>query len=417
MKNKKLIIFIFSLFVITAIEIPAIYLIPIQAVLLLFLIWWRHKKQNVYPKLYRTINIYLVWCIICCIRGLLIAENYTEYRQLAVGTMNIMLPLIVWLTYDPQKVSQIYHFWFKYVFPLSILILLFGVKVSAFISPLLLLAFLSFAFPKKLKWVTILCCLFYVVYNYYIGDRVPVAKMSAMIMFGLFACMHYSNSLKLIKLVQLVCYGLSAILFIFIMSDVVKVFIDKKSQYSVLTHYYQQETIKDTRSLLYIDVINSAINGHYVILGHTPARGNQLNVSSILLLYAYEDGIDSKSFNKGERFGNEASHLNTFTWLGLVGLILYSLIYFRASYLAVFHSKNKYMRIMGCIVALYWTLGFVETTNNVDLINFVLWTSIGMCYSDKFRNMNNSEFYAWCRFIVSDKINANQELKIGKNLI
>lgn len=403
MKNERLIIFIFVLFVFTALEIPAIYLIPIQAIIFIFLVWWRYTTQRFYPKLYRIINIYLLWCVISCIRGLLIAENYTEYRQLAVGTMTIMLPLIVWFTYDPQKVSQIYRFWFKYIFPLSILILLFGIKVSAFISPLLLLVFLSFAFPKKIKWIIIFCCFFYVLYNYYIGDRVPVAKMLAMLIFGLFACIRCSDSLKLVKWVQIVSYGLSAMLFIFIMTDVSKVFIDKKSQYSVLAQYYQQETIKDTRSLLYIDVINSAINGQYVIFGHTPARGNQLDVSFILMSYAYEDGMDSKSFNKGERFDNEASHLNTFTWLGLLGLILYSLIYFRASYLAVFQSKNKYMRIVGCIVALYWTLGFVETTNKIDLINFVLWTSIGMCYSDKFRNMNNSDFYTWCRSIVNNK--------------
>lgn len=116
MRNKKLILFIFLLFVLTAIEIPAIYLVPIQAVIFLFLVWWRNKTKNIYPKLYHIINIYLVWCIICCIRGLLIAENYTEYRQLSVGTMNIMLPLIVWLTYDPQEVSQIYRFWFKCIF-------------------------------------------------------------------------------------------------------------------------------------------------------------------------------------------------------------------------------------------------------------------------------------------------------------
>lgn len=411
MRNKKLILFIFLLFVLTAIEIPAIYLVPIQAVIFLFLVWWRNKTKNIYPKLYHIINIYLVWCIICCIRGLLIAENYTEYRQLSVGTMNIMLPLIVWLTYDPQEVSQIYRFWFKCIFPLSILILLFGVKVSAFISPLLLLAFLSFAFPKKLKWLTTFCCLFYIIYNYHIGDRVPAAKMLAILLFWLLTFMRYSNSLKVIRKIQIACYGFSLILFIFIMSDIAKVFIEKESQYSVLAQYDEQERIKDTRSLLYIDVINSAINEHYVLFGHTPARGNKVDVSSILFLYAYEDGLDSKSFNKEERFDNEALHLNIFTWLGLVGLILYSLIYFRASYLAVFHSNNKFMRLMGCIVALYWTFGFVETTNKIDLTNFVLWTSIGMCYSDRFRNMDNFEFANWCRTIVS-----NKHLKIARLL-
>ena len=79
--------------------------------------------------------------------------------------------------------------------------------------------------------------------------------------------------------------------------------------------------------LIYIDVINSAIDNKYVLFGHTPARGNTIDVSEILFLYAYEGGMNDISFNHGERFSNEAAFLNIFTWLGLVGLILYSIIY------------------------------------------------------------------------------------------
>lgn len=404
-KENELIYLIFFLFILTTLNLPAVFLIPIQVVIFIFLIWWRQKKKNIYIQTYRIVNLYILWAIICSIRGFIIAENYTEYRQLVVGTMNLMLPLIVWFTYDPQIVSRIFRFWLKYIFMFSIVLLCIGYKISAFISPLLIFSIFSFAFNKKNKRNIILWCLFYLVYNFFIGDRTPVAKMASMLMFSIFAYSYFSNSFKLIKFVQVICYGLSIALFTFIMFDVIKVFYYKESEDAILNNYKTQEKIEDTRSLLYIDVIKSAIDEKYILFGHTPARGNKLYVSPILFIYGYKDGLNSKDFNKNERFDNEASHLNIFTWTGLLGFILYSFIYFRASYLALYKSKNKYIKIVGCIVALYWTLGFIETTNKIDLINLILWTTIGMCYSNKFRNMNNQEFYGWCNTLVTSSNN------------
>ena len=110
-KENELIYLIFFLFILTTLNLPAVFLIPIQVVIFIFLIWWRQKKKNIYIQTYRIVNLYILWAIICSIRGFIIAENYTEYRQLVVGTMNLMLPLIVWFTYDPQIVSRIFRFW------------------------------------------------------------------------------------------------------------------------------------------------------------------------------------------------------------------------------------------------------------------------------------------------------------------
>ena len=133
-----------------------------------------------------------------------------------------------------------------------------------------------------------------------------------------------------------------------------------KTPDSVIQELY--EDASDTRSLIYLDVLDSAIKHHYVLQGRTPARGNDIEYSGILFKWAYDD---SYIFNKDERHANEVVHLNTFTWTGLIGLILYSLIYFKATYLAVYKSRNVYISLLGCYVAFQWSYGWIENVQQL----------------------------------------------------
>ena len=68
----------------------------------------------------------------------------------------------------------------------------------------------------------------------------------------------------------------------------------------------------DTRTSIYSDVINSAINNHYILFGRTPARGNDIYIS-------FEKTTTSSSDQRHfERHINELCHPNIFTWLGLI---------------------------------------------------------------------------------------------------
>ena len=129
-----------------------------------------------------------------------------------------------------------------------------------------------------------------------------------------------------------------------------------------------------------------------VLYGRTPARGN-----------------DSKSFGtfnseilrtgKYERFKNEVCHLNIFTWLGIIGIILYSSIYFVSSYRAVFNSRNKYIQFIGLLISFHWAYGWIEDINNFDILTISLWMMIAMGLSYEYRQMSNKAFKLWARNI------------------
>jgi len=146
----------------------------------------------------------------------------------------------------------------------------------------------------------------------------------------------------------------------------------------------------DTRTFIYQEVILSAIKNDYVWLGRTPARGNDSDSYG-------EDSFDLT--NKYERNKNEVCFPNYFTWIGLIGMVLYCLIYVWASTLAVYRSNNVYIRLMGIVVAFHFLFGWMEDCMDFYILNLSLWMMIAMAYSKRFRDMSDAEFKGWVKGI------------------
>ena len=165
----------------------------------------------------------------------------------------------------------------------------------------------------------------------------------------------------------------------------------------------------DTRTFIYKEVISSAIKHDYVLWGRTPARGNDS-------VFFGRFSAEELGTGKFERHSNELCHTNVFTWLGLVGLILYSCIYLRSSYLAVFKSNSIYMKFLGCFIAFRWAYGWVEDFNRFDIMNVSLWMMIAMGISIRFRSMSNRDFYLWVLSIFDMKDSMRNNLIAKKNV-
>jgi hypothetical protein len=165
-------------------------------------------------------------------------------------------------------------------------------------------------------------------------------------------------------------------------------YIDGEYESSTITEdgsQAKESLTTDSRTLLYVEVLQSAIKNNYLVFGRTPARGND----SVLFGDQAESETNSKKY---ERHSNEVAVLNIFTWTGLIGLLLYYLIFFKASYLAVYSSNNIFIKILGIYVAFRWCFAWVEDFSKFDLTNIFLWIAVGMCFSEHFRRMDNFMF-------------------------
>jgi O-antigen ligase len=156
----------------------------------------------------------------------------------------------------------------------------------------------------------------------------------------------------------------------------------------------------DTRTFLYYEVIQSSLEHNYWLLGRSPARGNDTKT--------FEDSF----FTTGryERTANEVGILNVFTWTGIIGVILYFFVFYRASYLAINQSNNIFSKMLGTFVAFHWLYAWVEDINEFSIVYVTLWFMIALCFSQSFRIMSNNEVKRWARGIFDKRYRRNETL-------
>lgn len=350
------------------------------------------------------VKIYLAWCIVCIVRGAFIAENYWEWKFLITFGFVLLLPIIVFLTNSFKAVQIVIQTWFKYGLIIFIFFtpFLYSTAVGRFLVPI---SFILLFLPiLKSKWkITVIVFTIYVL-TFDITARSNVIKFFVPFLISCLYYFKYFLSNKILNISRLVLLFMPFILLAAGLSGVFNVF--KLDQYlgehitkteSVTGDKGEENLTADTRTFLYVEVIESALKHDYVILGRTPARGNDSNSFGDFSLETLKTG-------KQERFSNEVSILNIFTWLGIVGVILYFLVFLRSSYLAINESNNFFIKLIGLYLTFRWAFGFVEDYSSFDLSNIFLWLMIGMCYSKTFRQMSNSQMKNWVLSIFEKPI-------------
>ena len=341
------------------------------------------------------VNIYISWNIICIFRGAFVAENYWEWKFLIGTSFLLLLPLIVYLPSSLKSVQISIRTWFIYGLILFIFFtpFLWGDAVGKFLMPI---SFLLLFYPLlNTKWkIFVFIFTLYVIF-FDITARSNIIKFVVPLFLG---CLFYFKNYLSFKILNIIRLILLFVPLIFLLLGGTGIFNVFK-----LDEYFGEQTVKtksisgekgeesltaDTRTLLYIEVIESAIKNNYIIFGRTPARGNDSN--------SFGDYNKEKlKTGKQERFGNEVSILNIFTWLGIIGVVLYFIIFLKASYFAINESNNFPIKIVGLNISFRWAFGFVEDFSNFDLSNIFLWLMIGMCFSKTFRQMSNSQMKNW----------------------
>lgn len=371
----------------------------LQSVIVYFIHEYKKEHYFLYGfRDYAIVYIWLAWLGICFFRGVLITENIVEAKQLMYGTSCLIIPYFTFLFADPKMTAEIFRFWYRYAMVFFLVAFLWLVGVSQFyLSPLLILFCFFPLFEGKKRLMVIVLALLYLALSG-LDNRAQLAKGICSVLMGVVVLYKDYISYRMIRIAHFAAYFLSLLIFIYILSDAVSIIKgDKSVQESMEDYNSSNEESKDTRSLLYVDVILSAVQNNYILGGNTPARGNKITVSGPLFMWAYSDTTE---FNKNERHWNELLHLNVFTWTGLIGLIIYSLIYIKASFMAVYKSNNVYIKLLGCYIAFRWSFGWIEDLNKFDILNVALWMMIALCMSVKYREMSDKEFKDWFNSIL-----------------
>jgi len=372
------------------------------AIVFIILAYKKRYFKPINKKDYLIITIYFIWLIFGIVRGIFVVENYWEWKQLFEGILSLSLPILVYVFVNPIILKNILKFWFRYAFPIFFLFINWVLPRDIYhyyLGPVLVMA--CFLPILKKKWQFIFFALLILMIFADFGARSQIIKSVAAILVSVAYLFGKYMSDKILKITHWFLYILPIVLISLGISGIFNVFED----FSTVTEKFisgnksinerkSNEMSADTRTFNYVEVIESALKNDYVIMGRTPARGNDSP-------YFGDYNAEELKTNKYERHSNEVCFPNVFTWLGIIGMILYCLIYLKSSYLAIYKSNNLFLKLIGVYISFRFLYGWIEDFNNFDIANIALWMMIAMGFSKTFRIMNDREFKAWVKSIFN----------------
>lgn len=357
----------------------------------------KRNKSNL-----RFVLFYLFWNVICIVRGMFVAEGYWEWKGLIGNIFALLLPIVAYSATNKAVVQSLLSFYIKFGLPLFLIFALL-IRTDAYGFYLVPVSFLLLFLPAlSLRQKLILIFFTAVVLTADLGARSNIIKFVVPFVFLLFYYFRNTISVKTMEIIRLILIATPILLFVLGISGVFNVF--KMDEY-IKTDYegtgvdesgnrVKTDLKGDTRTFIYIEVLQSAKKNNYWLFGRTPARGNESESFG---------EIEYELTRRYERLTNEVAITNVFTWTGIIGVILYFLIFFNASFLAVNRSENIYAKIIGLYIAFRWLYAWVEDVNNFSLNYLMLWIMLGLCYSFTFRGMTNREVTIWVRGIFDKR--------------
>lgn len=348
-----------------------------------------------------VINIFLVILIFSVLRSVFEISNYWETKYLIENSFCVFFIAIVYALNDLIFFQNFLRFYLKIFFLMFVTFASISyfsdfLATNALFRLVLPLSFIMLFFPSlssRLKISFIIIVLLTTFLDQ--GGRSNIIKF----MFSAFLIIYYYTSLKVKilkskRILSIICkiiFASPVILLIFALYFNFNIF--QINDYSETTISSKVVTVDgteernigvDTRTFLYDEVLNSAINNNYVLFGRSLGRGNDTE-TFISDLYGTRD----------ERPANEVGVLNVFTWFGFIGLFTYFCIFYHSSMLALKKSNNMYSKLIGLNVAFQWAYSWAENFQTFDFLSLTIYLSIGFCLSGKLRQMSDSEINVW----------------------
>lgn len=367
---------------------------------ILYQLWlWKKYffKKNDAAKGIIIVNLFLWWMIFSIVRGLFIAHTYWDWKGLIGNSMSILLPLAVYSAVSLEYTQNIMKYYIKYALPLFILIFPLSIhaELGFYLVPIALI--LLFSSTLEFKWKVAIAFIALITIILGIAVRSNVIRFSVAILLS--SIYYFRNFISL--------YFIKSLMFVLFAAPIIFLFLGVFSNFNVFNfqNYIsgdytvktdknekgvvsEQSLLSDSRTFIYRDALHTASYYNSWLIGRSPARGTKS-----------EQFAETDLNKRDERLANEVGISNIFTWTGIVGVILYFLVFFQASYTAIYKSVNIFASILGLYIAFHWAYSWVENFTNFTMNYFMIWVMIGLCFSTKFRQMNNREVEVWVRGI------------------
>ncbi len=367
-------------------------------------IYYLLKNKYYSQPAYTCLMVYLAWAVICIFRGLFECRSFWVFNQLIRGTMATLVPVIIFLFSTPANWSGVFRYFNRFLVIFWVVLFGWALPITAcnfFLAPFHLIYICFFkAMSSKWRWITLAVILMSFLA---IENRSGVLKSLFNIMLLVITMMPAFIRKFSLNVLHWSLYVTPIVLLFLGLSGTYNIFNPAMNTVSRSTTVSYNDEIEismlnedmsvDTRSFIYIESIESAFENDHLFFGRTPARG----YSSPYFYELVGKDAAATGIDNDERFMSEVGHLNTFVWQGLIGVILVTFLYLGASFLALYRSRNIYVKMLSVAVAFHWAFGWIENVWQFLLIDITIMLILAICYSPIFRQMTDMEFQLFVR--------------------
>lgn len=364
--------------------------------------WWTLKSFMflsmvvLWDKSFRPTPI-LIWMALILVSGFAgttFCRDYWDWKQLVSNVLDFSICVAALMAYSPDILQIALNYLYKHFWKLFIVLVLFLMSdgIGKFMLPF---SFLALFYPlldakyRRFVWIALLITIFL---GY--DGRSEILKFLFCITVGLFSLRHDIE--KYSRRWYWLFYVLPFILFMLAVNGTFNIF-KIGEELNLNNDETSRINATDTRTLLYEDVIATTLERNSILWGGTLARG--YHSDWMIVMDDQTDIIGDVHY--GERSKTESSMLNVFMYFGIIGVIIYLVLFGSASYLAIFKANNTYIPVIGLTVAFRFMMGWIEDFTNFDLNMFFLWSMIGICYSPRFREMTDEQFCEWLEGVLA----------------
>ncbi|TWJ04622.1 hypothetical protein JN11_00339 [Mucilaginibacter frigoritolerans] len=333
------------------------------------------------------LKLFLVWNIFTIIRGAFFAIDYWDWKFLLLSSLLFFLiPMAFFLGNNFYLVRLILKYILKYFFTFGFLIIPLAIVTNRELYSRLMIpisVFILLIPYLKPKWRKLILFIAVVSILIVIDFRSNIIKTSiSLLILSLYYFRRYVLQ-SWIKVIHILIFALPLLILYLGVSGQYNIFVEtsQNNSYTIKAQkgdLGNEDLAADTRTFLYVEVLTSLAKNGTLLMGEG-ASGKYKT-----------DYFDTFADHRG-RYGSEVGFLNVLLYSGIIGVVIYFLILFFASYFAINNSNNFLCKMLGLLIAGRWLLFFIEEFTSFDLNTLFTWLVIGLVCTREFRMMNERD--------------------------